>query len=62
MRPQTPWREGFAEGYEWYFRDDDSGRLRQIRHSGSDGMLYARYSHRPEDHVFLNLLGNSGSV
>jgi len=60
MPPQTPWRESIAEGCERYFRDDGSGRLRQISHAVSDGMFYPHYCHRPEDHGFLNLLGNSG--
>lgn len=58
--PQTPWNEGIAEGYGWYFRDDGTGRVRQMSHSGSDGVFFSYYWHRPEDGVFMYFVGNSG--
>lgn len=58
--PHSPWVDGVAEGYGWYFRSDDSGRARQMSHSGSDGVFFSYYWHRLDKHAFMYFVGNSG--
>lgn len=58
--PHSPWADGIAEGYGWYFRNDDSGRVRQMSHSGSDGVFFSYYWHRLDEHAFMYFVGNSG--
>ena len=58
--PHSPWVDGVAEGYGWYFRSDDSGRLRQMSHSGSDGVFFSYYWHRLDNRAFMYFVGNSG--
>lgn len=60
--PQTEWSDGVAIGFGWFFRDEGTGRVQRINHAGSDGVFYATYWHRPEDGVFLFLVGNSGET
>lgn len=58
--PQTEWKDGVAEGYGWFFRDDGTGQARQMGHSGSDGVFFAAYWDRLHDGVFLYFVGNGG--
>lgn len=58
--PHSPWDDGVAEGYGWFFRDDGTGRVMQMSHAGSDGVFFSYYWHRPEENVFLYFVGNSG--
>jgi CubicO group peptidase (beta-lactamase class C family) len=58
--PHSPWVDGVAEGYGWYFRSDDDGRMRQMSHSGSDGVFFSYYWHRLDKRVFMYFVGNSG--
>ncbi len=59
-KPHTPWKDGVAEGYGWFFRDDGTDMVRQMSHSGSDGVFFSYYWHRPEEKLFLYFVGNSG--
>lgn len=58
--PHAPWSDGVAEGYGWYFRSDDGGRVRQMSHSGSDGVFFSYYWHRPDKQAFMYFVGSSG--
>lgn len=58
--PHSPWVGGVAEGYGWYFRSDDDGRMRQMSHSGSDGVFFSYYWHRLDQRAFMYFVGNSG--
>jgi len=58
--PHSPWVDGVAEGYGWYFRSDDNGRVRQMSHSGSDGVFFSYYWHRMDKNVFMYFVGNGG--
>ena len=58
--PHSPWLDGVAEGYGWYFRSDDEGHIRQMSHSGSDGVFFSYYWHRPDKQAFMYFVGNSG--
>lgn len=58
--PHTPWVDGLAEGYGWFFRSDNDERVVQMSHSGSDGVFFCYYWHRPVDNVFVYFVGNSG--
>lgn len=59
-QPVRPFEDGVAEGYGWYFRDDGTGEVRQMSHSGSDGVFFSYYWDRPEDGVFLYFTGSTG--
>lgn len=59
-RPHSPWVNGVAEGYGWYFRSVDGARIRQMSHSGSDGVFFSYYWHRPDNRAFMYFVGNSG--
>jgi CubicO group peptidase (beta-lactamase class C family) len=58
--PHSPWADGVAEGYGWYCRSDDDGRMRQMSHSGSDGVFFSYYRHRLDRRAFMCFVGNSG--
>jgi CubicO group peptidase (beta-lactamase class C family) len=58
--PHSPWADGVAEGYGWYFRSDDEARIRQMSHSGSDGVFFSYYWHRIDKRAFMYFVGNSG--
>lgn len=58
--PHLPWSDGVAEGYGWYFRSDDDARIRQMSHSGSDGVFFSYYWHQPDEQAFMYFVGNSG--
>jgi CubicO group peptidase (beta-lactamase class C family) len=58
--PHSEWIDGVAEGYGWYFRSDNGDRIRQMSHSGSDGVFFSYYWHRPDERVFMYFVGNSG--
>ena len=58
--PHSPWVDGVAEGYGWYFRSVDGVRIRQMSHSGSDGVFFSYYWHRPDKRAFMYFVGNSG--
>ncbi len=58
--PHLPWSDGVAEGYGWYFRSDDDARIRQMSHSGSDGVFFSYYWHRLDEQAFMYFVGNSG--
>lgn len=60
MVPHSPWSDGVAEGYGWYFRSDDDARIRQMSHSGSDGVFFSYYWHRLDKRAFMYFVGNSG--
>jgi CubicO group peptidase (beta-lactamase class C family) len=58
--PHSPWSDGVAEGYGWYFRSDDGAHIRQMSHSGSDGVFFSYYWHRIDKRAFMYFVGNSG--
>jgi len=58
--PHSEWVDGVAEGYGWYFRSDEEGRIRQMSHSGSDGVFFSYYWHRFDERVFMYFVGNGG--
>lgn len=58
--PHSEWEDGVAEGYGWFFRDEGSGEIRQISHSGSDGVFFSYFRYRPEEDQFLYFVGNNG--
>jgi len=58
--PHSSWVDGVAEGYGWYFRSVDGVRVRQMSHSGSDGVFFSYYWHRPDNRAFMYFVGNSG--
>ena len=58
--PHSPWSDGVAEGYGWYFRSNDGARIRQMSHSGSDGVFFSYYWHRLDRRAFMYFVGNSG--
>jgi CubicO group peptidase (beta-lactamase class C family) len=60
--PHTAWKDGVAEGYGWFFRDEGTGEPRQMSHGGSDGVFFAAYWDRPKDGVFVYFVGNSGEA
>ena len=60
ISPQTPWVDGRGTGFGWFFRDEGTGRVQRMNHAGSDGVFYSTYWHRPEDSLFVYLVGNSG--
>lgn len=58
--PHSPWSDGVAAGYGWYFRSNAGGRIRQMSHSGSDGVFFSYYWHRIDKRAFMYFVGNSG--
>lgn len=58
--PHSAWKDGVAEGYGWYFRTDDGSTVHQMSHSGSDGVFFSYYWHRPQDDAFMYFVGSSG--
>lgn len=58
--PHSRWKDGVAEGFGWYFRTDDGSTIHQMSHSGSDGVFFSYFWHRPQDRVFMYFVGNSG--
>ncbi len=58
--PHSPWSDGVAEGYGWFFRSDDGSRIRQMSHSGSDGVFFSYYWHRVDRQAFMYFVGNGG--
>ena len=60
VKPHAPWISNLAEGYGWYFRSDEDQNIRQMSHSGSDGIFFSYYWHRVDENKFLYFVGNSG--
>jgi CubicO group peptidase (beta-lactamase class C family) len=51
---------GASYAYGWSIRQDSTGAVVQISHSGSDGVCAAAFVWRPVDDAFIYVVGNSG--
>ena len=60
VAPHVRRDDGVGYGYGWFVRTDESGRLEQVSHTGSDGVFYSAFVWRPADRIFYYLVTNSG--
>jgi len=60
LAPHVRRDDGVGYGYGWFIRTDESGRVVQLSHTGSDGVFYSAFVWRPADRIFYYLVTNSG--